>query len=358
MNVRDDRMAYNIYSDPDLSGTSRVFESFTIDFRATKTLIHTYWALCNFGLYFSEETKEAYPEIAGGGAYAGLQLRDDGTKAIMAFWEMTVGAEKKIMRANRVYPKGDESNFGGEGEGTNCIRTYEWKRGNWYRMVLRAWEDVETGKTFVGQWVCDLETGKWDLISYFNTHLYNSALRGGMSLFQENYIGGVNQYETREFNVKNMYVLDREDGLWKSLDTTRLSAGNGGAANKGGAYAFGATEDFFWGTGGGIVADQEAYDAGSVKNAVFSIKQPKTPEIGNVSIDTFTVEDGVVSWSLTASSTPQLAFLVEEFDENGENIANTCVTRPEVCSYKLSENTKKFCLTVVDIYDNGATVEG
>ncbi|MBQ9129692.1 MAG: DUF3472 domain-containing protein [Clostridia bacterium] len=357
MNVRDDRMAYNIYSDPDLSATSRAFKSFVIDFCATKRLIHTYWALCNFGLYFSEETKEAYPEIAGGGAYAGLQLRDDGTKAIMAFWEMTVGAEKKIMRANRVYPKGDESNFGGEGEGTNCIRTYEWVEGNWYRMALYAWEDEQTGNTFVGQWVCDLATGKWDLISYFNTHLYNSALRGGMSLFQENYIGGVNQYEKREFRVKNMYVLDRADDEWKSLHTTRLSAGNGGAANKGGAYAFGAAEDYFWGSGGGLVADQEAYDKGSVSRAVLSIKQPAVPALGYVQVDSLTVAEGVASWSYTAKSNPQLSFTLAEYDAEGALVAETTVTRPEVTSLALTEKTAKVALTVKDIFGNTVTVK-
>ena len=44
----DGEMAYNIYSDPDLSATSRAFKSFVIDFCATKRLIHTYWALCNW----------------------------------------------------------------------------------------------------------------------------------------------------------------------------------------------------------------------------------------------------------------------------------------------------------------------
>ena len=136
-----ENMAYNIYSDPDLSGTSKVFKSFVIDFRGARTPILTYWALCNFGLYFSEETKAEFPGIAGGGAYAGLQRLENwkGRRAIMAFWEMTYGEEKTIMRATRVYPKGEESNFGGEGEGTNCILPYDWETGTWYRMALHAW---------------------------------------------------------------------------------------------------------------------------------------------------------------------------------------------------------------------------
>ena len=41
-------MAKNIYSDPDLSKTSRQFEGFTIDFRGVDTPNSTYWALCNW----------------------------------------------------------------------------------------------------------------------------------------------------------------------------------------------------------------------------------------------------------------------------------------------------------------------
>ena len=164
------KMAYNIYSDPDLSATSRKFDAFTIEFRGTKTPYLTYWALCNFGLGFTPETQAMFPEIKGGGAYAGLQNVDEakGRKAIMAFWEMAYKdaetGEPKILTASRVYPKG-ENTFGGEGEGTNCIRNYEWRDNTWYRMLLRTWEDAERGTTFVGQWVEEKETGKWTLIS-------------------------------------------------------------------------------------------------------------------------------------------------------------------------------------------------
>lgn len=366
MNKYDDRMAYNIYSDPDLSKTSRAFKSFTIDFEGVQTPIHTYWALCNFGLYFSEETKAAYPNINGGGAYAGLQMRDDGRKAIMAFWEMTHGMEDTIMRATRVYPAGEESNFGGEGEGTNCIRTYDWKSNSWYRMVLHSWEDKETGRTFVGQWVCDLSTGKWDLISYFNSRLYNSCLRGGMSLFQENYIGGVNQYVEREFHVKNIYVRDRADDEWKSLDTTTLSYGGGGADNKAGAHSFGATEDYFWGIGGGPVEDQEAYEAAAVKRDRFTIKQPSQPELGKAEFTELAAikkEDGkwLVCWNVNECAAPQVGFKVELLDDAGNVVATVERTRPEVREAVVdgvaadSINVK---VTVTDIYGNEVVASG
>ena len=63
-------MAYNIYGNPSLSGTSGIFNTYTIDFRSQMTPYFTYWALANFNLYLSSETKRAYRNISGGGAYA------------------------------------------------------------------------------------------------------------------------------------------------------------------------------------------------------------------------------------------------------------------------------------------------
>ena len=115
-------MAKNIYSDPDLSKTSKQFEGFTIDFRGIDTPDSTYWALCNWEMDLTD-FKKTHSQVSGGGAYGGLQTIINGKTAIMSFWEVLYkenGVEKSH-RAHRMYPKGDESSFGGEGEGTNYI---------------------------------------------------------------------------------------------------------------------------------------------------------------------------------------------------------------------------------------------
>lgn len=42
----ENRMAHNVYVDPDLSATSGKFDGFMIDFKADKTGMATYWSLC------------------------------------------------------------------------------------------------------------------------------------------------------------------------------------------------------------------------------------------------------------------------------------------------------------------------
>ena len=81
-----DRMAHNIYADPILSRTSHQFSGFLIDFRAEEAGLATYWALCNWSM--NTDCLSPGQVTDNGGAYAGLQMRPDGTKSIMSFWDI------------------------------------------------------------------------------------------------------------------------------------------------------------------------------------------------------------------------------------------------------------------------------
>ena len=202
--------AHNIYSDPDLSNTSKQFEGFTIDFKGIETPDKTYWALCNWHMDLTE-FKKNYPEAHGGGAYGGLQATKDGARAsILSFWEVLYeeGGVQKSHRASRMYPEGDESSFGGEGEGTHYIHEFNWLTKVWYRYVLRSWIDPSNGDTFVGQWIQNLSDKEWTLFAYFNTNLKNSYMIRGLSQFQENY-DSISFGKERSFQMKNMYAFDR-----------------------------------------------------------------------------------------------------------------------------------------------------
>lgn len=367
-----DKFAHNIYSDPDLSETSGAFHTFTIDFYGEQTPCYTYWALANFGMSISDATKARYSGITGGGAYAGLQHRSPGDRVgILSFWEYFYqeGGEQKSLRATRIFPEGS-NNFGGEGEGTNCIWEYNWKDQSWYRMVLHCWEDLENGTTFVGQWFCDLSTGEWTLLSYFDTHLYDATFQGMMSLFQENYISGIDYWSMeREFHVKNMYVNDAKDGLWQSIPSTTLLFGYD-QTNKMGAASFGVGEDvngeYFWGRSGGLVpnqgqgnyiAPQEAFHETALKSGYYSISQPEQPTFGSPSLDslTLTEENGTwtASWTSTSTSTPQLSYKVEVFDEDGVLLFVKEATRPEETSVVLEgvmADSFQCRITIQDIF--------
>ena len=77
------------------------------------------------------------------------------------------GVEKEL-RANRIYPKGGEMYFSGEGEGITYRATYNWQSSVWHSFVIHAWDDRETGKTFLGLWIQNLKTEEWTLFAYFD----------------------------------------------------------------------------------------------------------------------------------------------------------------------------------------------
>ncbi len=252
----EEKMAHNIYSDPDLSATSGKFTGFSIDFKADWAGTATYWSLCNWRMNKDDLMSKYEGVDVYAGAYAGLQMCEEGPKAIMSFWETVYTDEEGntcVLDANRIYPSGEEATrFGGEGEGTNYICNYEWEQGKWYRMYLNCYQD-ETGRTFVEQWIADLETEEWTLISSFDTGLYYSYFEGAMSQFMENY-DYVYANETRSFEYRNICVREYGKEEWTEIKQTDLSVDTWWDNKKGNAL-FGATPDRFYGISNGYGPD-------------------------------------------------------------------------------------------------------
>jgi len=248
------RMAHNIYSDPVLSATSGKFSAFSIDFQAQDVPLCTYWALCNWGMDVSS-LSSYYTVTDSGGAYAGLQMTENGPMGIMSFWEIhyqdASGADR-VLNARRVYPDGAESYFGGEGDGTNYIGEFGWESNHWYRMLLRCY-DLEDGNTMVEQWVMDLDTAEWTLLSSFNTGLQHSFFVGSMSQFMENYYYEFSN-EFRSFQYKNIWVKEYGTNIWWPLTQFWLSTDTW-LDNKKGYYAFGASDSTLWGATCGFGPD-------------------------------------------------------------------------------------------------------
>jgi len=338
-----EKMAHNIYMDPDLSEGSGEYRAFQIDFMGVSTPVNTYWALCNW-------------QMKGGfGAYGGLQHTCDGARAIMSFWE----GEKNgtILRARRMYPSGDDHRFGGEGEGTNWITPYDWKSGQWYRMLFFCWDDTATGHTFVGQWVKDLSSGKWTLISYFDTGLAGSSITGGLSQFQENY--WVNSdYPTRSFCVKNIYAYDMIYGKWLSLNKTQISYDPPEwGYNTAGTHEFGATQEFFWGQAGAYVPDQAAYDASRPKRLRLEITQPDAPEAETSALQEIcAISNGAhtdLHWKVSELGAPVIRFQIRLYDRNGALSEQYSLSRPEaegITAVSPRQNIQRIVIDTVNVY--------
>ena len=369
-------MAYNLYTGPDMSGTGKVHKTYMIDFRAPKSTYGTYWALANFGMEINRDTQKKYRNIQLGGGYAGMQYynaRNCTTDrvAILSFWHWeyrpNLQSDWIELEAERLYPYGDQVHFGGEGTGTQSIQDYAWVDNQWYTMVLHTWEDVDNQSTFAGEWILDQKTGVWTLVTYYDTKMINSGWTGDMGLFMENFLSSRREGK-RSFNVKGMYVLDRDTLEWDSINKCTISYGNGGTANKVGTHEYGVNteEGYFWGLSDGTMRDDQAeHDAAWPEKKTFTITQPDQPTFTALAVPEITLtktdRTGVeVSWTTPNTSAPHVGFKVEILDAAGNVVTSKELTRPELKTLTIQENLPEEynCrVTVTDIFGQTVTAE-
>lgn len=241
------------------------YTQYAVDFRASDLPQGTYCCLGQWGMDLSSlrnkltDIHKNYDVSPSTIAYAGFQ-RLSGSRdnvAIMSFWDLfgtdRSGAEQCV-RAKLVYPADDDGNgeFGGEGTGAHILVPYAWEADHWYRMLLRAFEG-SNGNTWVQQWVCDLESGEWTLLSCYDTLLQNSAFTGDVAFFLENfyprYAG-----EVRTLELCNPRILRDDTNKWFGVTSAYISS-QGGLPQYEGAYAFGAQGNSFWMISTGVGGD-------------------------------------------------------------------------------------------------------
>ena len=260
-----------------------------------------------------------------------------------------------------MYPKGTESEFGGEGEGTNYITEFDWPSNVWHRFVIRSWIDKEKGYTYCGNWIQNLETKEWTLYSYFNTNLINSYITGGLSQFQENY--NANYFgEERSFRIKNMYAYDKSYEKWISLNTTKLSYDPASwGYNTAGTHEIGYTNNYFFGSSGLPVDDQKLYDESNPKSVTGTITQPELPDfekpvITSLSAD-ITSSKLTIYWNYDSKKCPCYQYHID-ISQNNKKLHSYLSYRPEILKYEYSSNFKgtyKITLTCDAISNESAS---
>ena len=343
---------------------------YTIDFCTDDAPMYTYYALCNFAM--SLDGLRSQPDFAelpdtemntmAGGAYAGLQTHESGPAAIMSFWhaEYTdTDGQRQLIEAQRLYPAGGKTNkFGGEGTGTNYFTNIDWERSHWYRMVIRCWDDADKNTTVVGQWLCDLESGEWTLISYFDTGYPDSGI-SYVSQFLEDWSEETND-QVRSWKLKNIYGRDKKTALWHSLDNETIVPVDFGSQT--GGYEYGVKDNCFWGKTCGIGRDMKEGVTEDELRHVFRISQPAEPELPETAEPelTLTAADGTVNaeWNF-GGSVPQCTAYIEITDGSGAAVASAAVPRPEVNTAEIggiAAGTYTVRLTVTDLWGRESSV--
>lgn len=361
----DDRTAQYLIYDTFLN---EVLDIYTIDFCTDDAPPYTSYILCDF--FMSRDGLRAHPDFAelpdteidtmAVGGYMGLQTGVGSPEAMVSFWYAEYGdivSQQNLVKAQWLYPVSDEVDIydGGATYYTNI----DWEPSHWYRMVVRCWDNVDTDTTLIGQWLCDLESGEWTLISYFDTGFPDSGMEY-VSQSIENW--GYDTHDmVRSWKLKNIYGREKKTALWHSLDTKTIQAAE--LDWQTGGYEYGVKDNCFWGKTYGIGRNmREGIDEEELQH-VFRISQPAEPELPETAEPelTLTAANGKVDAEWTPDgSAPQCTAYVEVMDGSGAAAASVAIPRPEARNAELNglaAGKYTVRLTVTDIWGQASTIQ-
>lgn len=259
-------------------GKNQRYTEYAIDFKADFVPKATYCALVNLELDLSplkKKYKNVRTEYQGVNLYAGFQRRWEDYATIMSLWDIYYTDKNGVehtLRPKRLYPvdisigKGD---FTGEGTGLQLLEPFDWKAGQWYRMLLQC-KQGESGTTQVEQWVCDLQTNRWTLVSKCDTGIPDTCFKGPNAFFLENFDP---QYagEIRAMEVKNVRIKDAKTGKWKAVKSASLGS-DSGLPKYNGSYAYGSDKDCFWMITSGAGGDWYGTKKAPKNNKKYTVK--------------------------------------------------------------------------------------
>ena len=233
------------------SGKLGRFSEYVIDFKADYVPSYTYCSLFNFYIdYSSMKSKYAKVHTAGDGisGYAGVQQRgpDEAPNTILSFWDVECedkdGRVVRTVRPTLVYPEGDQAgSFDNEGNGAQYLPKYNWKSGQWYRMLIQIGTSEKTGNTTVQQWLMEISVGEWTKICEYDLGMPGLAFIGEIGIFLENFNPAASG-EIRTLEFKNVRACKEYSADWKPITSGTFDDCFGWP----GSYTYGSSGDTFW----------------------------------------------------------------------------------------------------------------
>jgi len=377
--AQDEKAMYNIYLHPDLSGingkTKGKIRTYSICFTANDAnpAPGTYWALANFGFTNLDSSENTGKQTYGG--YAGFQVFDSKhnkqTAAILSVFQhdhtKTDGTRASCMMNQKSEAVGSGHN---EPACVHSVNPFSWKGNKWYRMVLHCWDYYDStnknnpsnGNTCIGMWIQDIATGQWTLYSYYDTKLKNSVMTGDMAFFMENF-APMEANNTRKYKINGIYAKDASDDSWKSITSAeqKYTCGENGAI---GTPSFSRDNNYsyFWGN---ITPENSNLALNPFSQTrKTAITQPSTPSFGTQKTNKSALKceaSGTnlkVSWTPDPTSTPQLSYEVNVYDQYGNCVRTVKQTRPDAKSCTINNfNLKEYScsVTVTDVFGNTMT---
>ena len=354
---------YRIVVNHDFSNISSKADTLSIDFNVIKASSESEFLLW-YWIYNLDDLKEKndYYRVTTSGAQSLIKFFNGTHNTIFKQWNYRYkeneSSEYKELSIENIYPGYSEEYVDAGLNGVQTYADYVWDTDTWYRMIVHIWKDTKTNNMFVGQWIQNISTGQWTLLSYFDTKLQNTyfELDPKQPLINQR-LRASNETGEQEVYFKNLYIQDHDTKQWNSINNSEFEVKEDSSESYG-KYEFGTTDDYFYMINGGTVENQEEYDQTQPKTGTYEISQPSSPSFGEINIDKFDLSNNTLTWKYSKTSTPQETVKLTIEDLESKDSQNIEINRPEVMKYEIEQNLpEKYKITFVsyDIFGNQDT---
>jgi len=245
------------------------FSGYAIDFKADYLPQQTYCSLATFRLDTSSLSSK-YVTVNNGDhyySYSGfqrsIQPNHPEYNGILSIWD-TYCTDKSgktdTLKAALIYPEGKEAvRYNHEGDGVSYHPEYNWKPGNWYRMLVQCAEK-QNGNTQLEFWVADLDTKTWTKLCVFDMGAPNLQFKGNTAVFLEDWLTET-AGEIRSLEIKNARIYKRSLGKWVNIYSGYFNDRDSGQSIcYSGSYQYGSDDTTFWMITTGVLNCAEPQD--------------------------------------------------------------------------------------------------
>lgn len=232
------------------------FSQYSVDFKADYLPLQTYCCLASFHIDYSS-LLEKYVNVDNGGhisAYCGFQrINKPDTpeyNGILSMWDTYCtdkSGEIDTLKAILIYPEGKEAvRYNHEGNGVSYHPEYNWKPGNWYRMLIQCVEPKTGGNTEIWFWIGDLETKIWTKLCEFDLGAPELKFKGDTGVFLEDWLAETSG-EIRTLEFKNVRIYSRARNKWVNIYSGYFNDRDSGQfICYSGSYQYGSDDTTFW----------------------------------------------------------------------------------------------------------------
>ena len=261
---------YTVWAVPFFEGSDKEYDAISFDFNIAKSSEGVHYVMAGFQPKMVG-AKEG--STSGGDTAIGYRKRDGVSYFEIIVREMSYDGNES--EPTLVYPTDAIQN---DEEYVSIDVAHNIAEGQWYNVLVYSWQDDASNTTRLGLWAKTADAKTWDLVSVVDTDVPNWRMSDfAAQLYNYDAVFAEDEHELQLRNIN----VHRFGGSWSGAKAIAGTMGSQKSSADGkGKHEFALNGDVFSMLSGGVVENQESYDAArGFKEVSFAINNSLAPEV-------------------------------------------------------------------------------